>query len=231
VIDRSPRLHWPLAWQFVLLLVLGLVALITLLQLGILTYAYERLGLDQDAVLIILVMTIVGSAVNIPIARLRSRRPISSGGVVSFFGVRYVVPPLWVREQTVIAINVGGAVIPVALSCYLVVHDRLGLSTLLAVLVVTVFVRLVARPVEGVGVVMPGILPPVLAALMAFVVGGPAVPATAYVAGVLGCLIGADILNLGRISKLGAPMSSIGGAGTFDGIFLTGIVAVLIASI
>jgi uncharacterized membrane protein len=66
---------------------------------------------------------------------------------------------------------------------------------------------------------------------MAFAVGGPSIPATAYVSGVMGCLIGADLLKLGRIRDLGAPLSSIGGAGTFDGIFLTGIVAVVIASI
>jgi uncharacterized membrane protein len=30
---------------------------------------------------------------------------------------------------------------------------------------------------------------------------------------------------------MGAPVASIGGAGTFDGIFLTGILAVLIASL
>jgi hypothetical protein len=33
------------------------------------------------------------------------------------------------------------------------------------------------------------------------------------------------------VQGLGAPIASIGGAGTFDGIFLTGILAVLIASI
>jgi len=34
-------------------------------------------------------------------------------------------------------------------------------------------------------------------------------------------------LQLKDIAKLGMPIGSIGGAGTFDGIFLTGIVAVL----
>jgi uncharacterized membrane protein len=50
----------------------------------------------------------------------------------------------------------------------------------------------------------------------------------AYIAGTLGCLIGADLLNLHRLAGLGAPIASIGGAGTFDGIFFTGIAAVLI---
>jgi hypothetical protein len=36
---------------------------------------------------------------------------------------------------------------------------------------------------------------------------------------------------LGKIHGLGAPVASIGGAGTFDGVFLVGIVAVLLASL
>jgi len=51
----------------------------------------------------------------------------------------------------------------------------------------------------------------------------------AYIAGSLGTLIGADLTNLDKVRGLGAPVASIGGAGTFDGIFLTGILAVLFA--
>jgi uncharacterized membrane protein len=47
----------------------------------------------------------------------------------------------------------------------------------------------------------------------------------------LGTLLGADVLNLGKIQALGAPVASIGGAGTFDGIFMTGILSVLMASL
>ena len=50
----------------------------------------------------------------------------------------------------------------------------------------------------------------------------------AYVGGTLGTLLGADILNLGKIRNLGAPVASIGGAGTFDGVFLSGLIAVLL---
>ena len=55
-------------------------------------------------------------------------------------------------------------------------------------------------------------------------------PVIAYVSGTLGTLIGADLLHLRQISKLNAPVVSIGGAGTFDGIFLTGILAVLLST-
>ena len=53
----------------------------------------------------------------------------------------------------------------------------------------------------------------------------------AYIAGGLGTLIGADLTNLDKVRGLGAPVASIGGAGTFDGIFLTGILAVLLAGL
>jgi uncharacterized membrane protein len=52
---------------------------------------------------------------------------------------------------------------------------------------------------------------------------------SAYIASTLGILIGADLLNLGKIAQLGAPVASIGGAGTFDAIFLSGILAVLLS--
>ena len=74
-------------------------------------------------------------------------------------------------------------------------------------------------------------VPSVTAAIVAFVLSRQYAAPLAYICGSLGTLIGADLLNLGAIRGLGAPVASIGGAGTFDGIFLIGIVAVLLASI
>ena len=87
-----------------------------------------------------------------------------------------------------------------------------------------------ARRVPGIGIALPFLVPPIIAAMTALLVARTNVAAVAYVSGSLGTLIGADLLNLGRIQGLGAPVMSIGGAGTFDGIFLTGITAVLLAS-
>jgi uncharacterized membrane protein len=53
----------------------------------------------------------------------------------------------------------------------------------------------------------------------------------AYAGGTLGTLLGADLTNLHKVRRLGAPLISIGGAGTFDGVFITGIVAVLLAGL
>ncbi len=76
---------------------------------------------------------------------------------------------------------------------------------------------------------VPVFVPPLVAAATAILTARRAAPAVAYIGGSVGTLIGADLLNLGVVQGLGAPVASIGGAGTFDGIFLTGIVAVLLA--
>jgi uncharacterized membrane protein len=73
------------------------------------------------------------------------------------------------------------------------------------------------------------VAPVVAAAILAFIFSRKYPAPRAYIGGSMGALIGADLLNLDKIAGLGAPVASIGGAGTFDGIFLTGILAVLLA--
>jgi uncharacterized membrane protein len=95
--------------------------------------------------------------------------------------------------------------------------------------VVALVVNQLARVVPGVGILVPMFLPPLLAAGVALILAFRRAPPVAYVAGTMGSLIGADLLNLGRVAEMGAPIVSIGGAGTFDGVFLTGILAGLLA--
>ena len=87
-----------------------------------------------------------------------------------------------------------------------------------------------ARPMPGVGIAEPTFMPFLVTVGIVLVLSRKNAAPLAYIAGSLGTLIGADLMNLGRIRGLGAPVASIGGAGTFDGIFLTGILAVLLAS-
>ena len=223
------RFHFfPLALPFVLGLFLLVVFLVAFVEVGVLGYAYEKVGVDRRYVFTLLVLSLVGSGVNIPVAELPPER-VLSGEEVLFFGMRYVVPVVEDWPRTVIAINVGGAVIPTLLSLYLVVKNGLWAPSLVAVAVVAAIVHALARPVRGVGIAVPTLVPPLVAATTALAMSRPSAPALAYVAGSLGTLIGADLLNLGRIQGLGAPIASIGGAGTFDGIFMSGILAVLLA--
>lgn len=90
---------------------------------------------------------------------------------------------------------------------------------------------MLARPVPGAGITIPIFIPPLAACAISCLLAWSQAPAVAYVSGSLGTLIGADLMNFGSIQRLGTPVASIGGAGTFDGIFVTGIFAVVLASI
>jgi uncharacterized membrane protein len=87
-----------------------------------------------------------------------------------------------------------------------------------------------ASPVPGLGIAVPVFVPVIATAIVAILMSRRHAAPLAYICGSLGTLIGADLTNLDKVRGLGAPVASIGGAGTFDGIFLTGILAVLLAS-
>jgi uncharacterized membrane protein len=220
--------YMPLALPLFLMLFLLFVLLIILIEIGILRYAYEKIGIDRRHIFALLLLSLLGSYVNIPIAELPAEH-IHSGRVITFYGMRYIVPMVNEWPRTIVAVNVGGAVIPVLLSLYLLFKNRLFAQGFLAVGIVTVIVHLMAHPVQGVGIAEPIFAPPLLATAVAIFLSGRYAAPLAYVAGSLGTLIGADLLNLGKLQGLGAPVASIGGAGTFDGIFVTGILAVLLA--
>jgi uncharacterized membrane protein len=225
----SSSLHFfPLAQPFLLALVLLFAVLIALIEVGILGYAYEKMGVDRRYVFGVLMLTLLGSYVNLPVAELPAERVVS-GQEVTYFGMRYVIPLVEEWPRTVIAVNVGGAVIPTLLSLYLLVKKGLYVRALVGVAVVTGIVHWLAQPIAGMGIAVPMFIPPVVAAVVALILSRQSAPSLAYISGSLGTLIGADLLNLGNVQGLGAPIVSIGGAGTFDGIFLTGILAVLLA--
>jgi uncharacterized membrane protein len=219
---------FPLASPFMLLfLVIGGVVL-ALIEIGVIEYAYARVGVPHRYVFALLLLSLLGSYVNIPVAELPPER-VLSGQEIGFFGMRYVIPVVREWPGTVIAVNLGGAVIPTLLSVYLVMKNAMYLKSLVGVLIVVGIAHWLARPVAGVGIALPTLVPPLAAAGAAMLLSRVSAPSLAYVSGSLGTLIGADLLNLGKIQGLGAPVASIGGAGTFDGIFLTGILAVLLA--
>jgi uncharacterized membrane protein len=99
----------------------------------------------------------------------------------------------------------------------------------LAVALVSLVSYLFSRPIPGIGIGMPVFVAPLTAVVVALLLDATHSAPLAYIGGTLGVLIGADLLRLEAIPRLGARIASIGGAGTFDGIFLTGIVAALLA--
>ena len=222
--------YFPLALPFLLILFFLFIFLVIMIEVGILGYAYQTIGINRRYIFLLLLMCFWGSYINIPIYRLPPEI-IRSGGQVTFFGIPYVIPTVTQWPGTVIAVNVGGAVIPTILCIYLIFKNQLFSTALIGVAVVSVVVHWLAYPVPGVGIAEPVLVPLVAATIVAMLLSMRYAPALAYISGTLGTLIGADLLNLGKIQGLGAPIASIGGAGTFDGIFTTGILAVLLAGL
>jgi len=226
----------PFGMLFMLLLVFLLLAVVGLLFLDLARTAFTRIGFSWEDALLVLLLSLLGSGINIPIKRMECTMPIVRDGYVRAFGITYRVPVVEnVDCGTMLAVNVGGALIPSIISLALLYRFPEALIyALAAVAFVALVINRVARPVKGLGIVTPALLPPLVAALAAivltYVFNSPEVYIflLAYVGGTLGTLIGADILNLNKIRDLGAPVASIGGAGTFDGVFLTGLIAVLL---
>ncbi len=216
---------------FLVMLAFFVVAIILLpfLLLGMIGEAFLRLGLSPGLIFWLLIVTLLGSLVNIPIYRFESRE-IHDDQLVSYFGLRVRVPRMMRTHQTVLAVNVGGALIPLCLCLYLLLNIPFGLYLPALVGLVTLVVNRLARPVKGLGIAVPGLIPPLVAAVGAYLLCPPYLRAPcAYIASTLGILIGADLMRLREIPQLGAPVASIGGAGTFDAIFFGGIIAVLLS--
>ena len=91
-----------------------LLGLLLLVQIGILSRAYSALGLDPRAATLALFGSLLGSYINLPLLRLPAERVVARE-VVEIFGVPFLAPVTVDWPGTILAINVGGGVIPVLL--------------------------------------------------------------------------------------------------------------------
>jgi len=199
-------------------------------------------GIPPEAIGVILFLSLIGSFINIPLKTFELDNPIVYMDAVEKFGVTWAVPQVVVgRMKTLLMINLGGGVVPILISIYLLLFSiprcspnlfSTYLKMLVILAVVTVSTYKSSEIVKGMGIATPAFGPSTMTAFITFLINwiSPVTCPTqiAYVGGTLGALIGADILNLNRLSELQAPSVSIGGAGTFDGVYLTGLISVLL---
>ena len=174
------------------------------------------------------------SPVNVVVKERVRKVAVPEMDVVYVLGIPYYIPRIRVMEdKSVTAVNLGGAVIPVLISLALLGVLISRLVEFLIVLVLTTLVSYVsAKPVRGVGIVMSPVIPPLaslVASLVLFAGHYDLIPAVAYAASVLGSLIGADLMHLREMEETNPPVLSIGGAGTFDGIFVSGLLSLFFA--
>ncbi len=226
----------PFIFIYMIIALSILAVLFVSIQLNLISYAFMVLGLPPRLAVLALLASLIGSYINIPLYTVKSGSA-PAVATVDIDGMIYNIPYEYRGEGTRVAINVGGAIVPLAIAGYALVRSpEATLPSVLATVIVAAVTHRFAHPVTGLGITVPMFIPPLLAVTVALFLGQAmgvprAIHVIAYVSGVLGTLIGADLTNLGRISDLGAPVASIGGAGTFDGVFLTGIVAVLLAGL
>ncbi|HEX5459802.1 MAG TPA: DUF1614 domain-containing protein [Steroidobacteraceae bacterium] len=220
--------YFPVSLPFLLIFWGLIVLLVCLATLRLLRYASLSMGITETALIVILGLSLLGSRYNIAVAHLAGHRTVTAGEI-TFFGMTYMVPIVRQTQGTVLAVNVGGAIIPVLLSLYLLFKHRLFVLGAVGTVFVAVVCHFLAQPVPGFGIALPIFVPAIATAIIAIALTRRRAAPLAYISGSFGTLIGADLLNLGSIQALGAPVASIGGAGTFDGIFVTGLLAVLYA--
>ncbi|MDE2049437.1 MAG: DUF1614 domain-containing protein [Gammaproteobacteria bacterium] len=222
--------YFPVSLPFLLIFWGLIIVLIGLTLLRALKYASLSMGIREGTLITVLALSLLGSYINIPVAYLPGHRTVTAGEI-SFFGMTYIVPVVRQSHATILAVNVGGAIIPVCLSLYLLLKHRLFLLGAVGIAFVAAVCHYLARPVPGFGIALPIFVPALATAIIAVALTRRRAAPLAYISGSFGTLIGADLLNLGAIQALGAPVASIGGAGTFDGIFVTGLLAVLYAGL
>ena len=215
-------------------LFLVLLAMIPFVFGEIMLTSLSKLHLNPGTAGFVMVSIFVGGLFNIPITRYErddevAAHPLSAYGLNGFW------PHLErTRRETVIAVNVGGCIIPTLLALYELSHivdagNAMVMATVAACAVNIVACYMLARPIPGIGIVLPGFVPPMIAVLSALVVAPDMAAPVAFIAGVTGPLIGADLMHLREIKDSAVGIASIGGAGTFDGIVLSGILAAYLA--
>ena len=235
--NKRPVIFPFFALQFFILLFLLFLALSLVPYIFCFTAAElgRSLGFSPLETFFLLFLILFGGMINIPIKEYENPQIYTEREVFSFFGIRYRVPQ--VSQNTVLAINVGGALIPSLIAIYFLIISIPKIPFIITLVAVILVTNRSAKVVKGVGITLPMFITPLVTVLislfLSYIFECPMelLGRLSFSAGVLGVLIGADLLNLKKIRGIGSRMVSIGGAGTFDGIFLTGVISALLSLI
>lgn len=211
----------PLTVVFLIIFLL-LPFLVFIIQFILTETALVKLGISPKIAILTIYLSLIGSLINIPVY---VRNVNAESSINCPF--KYIGFPAsgGLAGKQIIAINVGGAIIPLLICAFLFPRAPF-LKTLIATAVSVLIAYKLARPVPMIGIGLPILIPPFAAVSLALLLSPKNPLPVAYISGVLGVLIGADLLNLRCLAVPG--IMSIGGAGVFDGIFLVGIISALL---
>jgi uncharacterized membrane protein len=224
-----------------LLVIIGLVVIVVpLLFLGLVGSAFTNLvGLSWITATALVILILICSLVNIPVWKVRKETIRMPHGEAGQFPDAFTPTEVGGMWETSIAVNLGGAIIPVAMACWLLYRassvmtgDTLYLQVAAAILVVAAIAYVTTRPVLGLGLRVPLFVPGLTALLcgILFAQGlGLTAGVIAFVSAVFGILLGANLAHLPHVGDLEVPQVSIGGAGTFGAVFIGCILSAIIA--
>jgi uncharacterized membrane protein len=220
----------------VILIVALIIFVIPLLILGIIGAAFARLGFSWITALAVILLMLLGSGVNLPIYKIKRDTIRLSEINSNVFDIgEQSGSHAW---ETIVSLNLGGAIFPLAISTYLIyragmiVGSQLVISVCAGVIAVSVITFVATRSFPRVGLRVPLLMPALTALLVSILLNGgvgltAAVPA--FVSGVVGTLLGGNIAHLLKVRDLDIDEISIGGGGTFAAIFICCILPTLIA--
>lgn len=221
-------IYLPVSLLLFLLLLLLVPFLWFILAVDVVKIAVAKLGFSPNIAFILLTLVILGSTINIPLYRTQSTVAVADNFVDLWLKEFWGIPLRKVQRSTVVALNVGGGLIPVLLALYQFTQGN-ALAILLVTAIVTAVSYYASRVVPGIGIQMNPLLAPLTAAVSAMLIAPVHAAPVAFAGGILGTLIGADLLHLKDIIAKSSGVLSIGGAGVFDGIALCGLFALLLS--
>ena len=76
----------PFSPIYLLLIVVGLFVLIAFVQIGLVTFAFDKLGLSSGSALLLLISSLIGSVINLPMFSLKAEPP-KKPMINPFFGL------------------------------------------------------------------------------------------------------------------------------------------------
>jgi uncharacterized membrane protein len=221
-------IYLPVSLLLFLLLLLLIPFLWFVVAVDIVEIAVAKLGFSPSIAFILLTLVILGSTINIPLYRTESTVAVADDFIDLWLREFWGIPLRKVQRSTVVALNVGGGLIPVLLALYQFTQGN-ALAILLVTTIVTVVSYYASRVVPGIGIQMNPLLAPLTAVVSAMLLVPAHAAPVAFAGGILGTLIGADLLHLKDIQAKSSGVLSIGGAGVFDGIALCGLFALLLS--
>jgi uncharacterized membrane protein len=220
-------IYLPVTLLLFLLLLLLLPFIWFVVSLDVVAVAVAKLGFSPTIALLLFAAVVLGSTINIPLYERVSHTAIVQDLADLWMARFWGIPLQEIEQKTIVALNVGGGLIPTLLAIYQFTQAN-PVSILVVSAIVTYVSYFSAQVVPGIGIQINPLSAPLAAVLGTWMIVGNGSAPVAFAGGILGTLIGADLLHLRKIEQMSAGVLSIGGAGVFDGIALCGLFALLL---